>query len=222
MQTAFCRTADRVQSIFQISGCLRNGYLKWSPTLKNIPALISGKSYYVQGIIFYFLCMEEHKHTSHASWAWNSSKGQELYPFCCSASYIKIVLFTASRGLCCDSFTVFLHSVFKVMPWEQNFSFKTWISKCSKIHRHLWHVLKIVIPHQSQGQHYPCRSEVSWSSRSSDNVHSFQPSKEGLHLICSEIHWDMMIVLKTQLWQWLQDSSRGKFGVIPPSLWNCL
>lgn len=107
----------------------------------------------------------------------NSSKGEQLYPFCCSASYIKILLFTASRGLCCDSFTVFLHSVFKVMPWEQNFSFKIWISKCSKIHRHLQHVSKIVIPHQSQGQLCPCRSEVSWFNRSSDNTSSFNLSR---------------------------------------------
>ena len=207
VKTAFCRTADfsvsskihiccikltnwgipsrfRVQFAFQMSGCLRNGYPKWNPPFKNIPTLISGKSYCVWGIIFYFLCIEEHKHTMSCTvgdqYVRNSSKGQELYPFCCSASYIKIELFTASRGLCWDSFTVFLHSVFKVMPWEQNFSFKTWISKCSKIHRHLRHVLKIVTPHQSQGQHYPCRSEVSWSSRSSDNTPSFHtpPSKD--------------------------------------------
>lgn len=152
----------------------------------------------------------------------NASKEQELNPFHCSDSYIKIVLFRTSRGLCCDSFAVFLHSVFKVMPWEQNFSFKTWISKCSKIHRHLWHVLKIVIPHQSQGQHYPCKSEVSWCGGSSGNTPSFQPSQEGLHLICSEIHWDVTVVLKIQSWQWLQDSSQCKSGVIPPSLWNSL
>lgn len=119
----------------------------------------------------------------------NSLKGQESHPVCFSVSYIKTVLFTASRGLCSDSFTVFLHFVFKVMPWEQSCSFKSWISKCSKIHRHLQHVLKIVIPHQSLGQVYPCKSEVLWSSRSSDNTTSFQPSQERLHLIC-KLLWD--------------------------------
>lgn len=95
----------------------------------------------------------------------------------------QMVLLTASRGLCSDSFTVFLHSVFKVMPWEQSCSFKSWISKFTKIHRHLQHVLKIVIPHQSPGQNYPCKSEVLWFSRSLDNTPSFQPSWEGLHLV---------------------------------------
>lgn len=125
------------------------------PTFKNIPALISGKSYCVWGIVFYFLCMEEHKHimscTGGDQYFRNSSKGEELYPFCCSASYIKIVLLTASRGLCCDSFAVFLYSVFKVMPWEQNFSFKTWISKCFKIHRHLRYVWKLLYLIRARG-----------------------------------------------------------------------
>lgn len=139
--------------------------------------------------------MNEHQHTMRCTggdqYFRNSLKGQESHPLCFSVSYIKTVLFTASRGLCSDSFTVFLHSVFKVMPWEQSCSFKSWISKCSKIHRHLRHVLKIVIPHQSPGQDYPCKSEVLWSSRSSDNTTSFQPSQVWLHLIC-KLLWDPM------------------------------
>lgn len=59
---------------------------------------------------------------------------------------------------------------------------------------------------------------LSWSSRSSDNAPSFQPSQEGLSLIHSESHWEMMVVLKTHSWQQLPGSSRYKFTVIPPSL----
>lgn len=63
-------------------------------TFKNIPELISSKSYCVQGILFHlFLCMEEHKHTMSCTggdqYFRNSLKGEELYPFCCSVSHIK-------------------------------------------------------------------------------------------------------------------------------------
>lgn len=66
----------------------------------------------------------------------------------------------------------------KLRPGSKTSHFKPWISKRSEIHRHLQHVLKIVTPHQSQRHHYPCRSEVSWSNRSSDNTPSFQTSQE--------------------------------------------
>lgn len=72
----------------------------------------------------------------------------------------------------------------KLCPGSKTSHFKPWISKCSEIHRHLQHVLKIVTPHQSQRHHYPCRSEVSWSNRSSDNTLPFQPSRENC-ILCA-------------------------------------
>lgn len=211
-----------VQSVFQMSGCLRNGYPKLSPPLKSSPALISGKSYCNQRIFFLIFYA-----WSSMSIPWAVPEGvstsetlQKENNFIPSVVQLHISKFCSSQlpeGFAVTHLLSSCTLCSKLCPGSKTSHLRSGFQSALKSTgiSNMFRKLLYLIRARGNFVHAGLKSVGLIGLQIIPLLLTFPG---GLHLICSWIHWDTMMVSKTQPWQWLQDSSQCKFGVIPPPL----